>query len=90
MTEEVKVERDSPRKVREDLMARIDEIEAKMVPTAIGEGSNTDIAHLLARIDQLTKAIVESAHVMGWPKDLLESHGIKAFDKNTDKLRVKQ
>ena len=85
MTEEVKAERDSPRKVREDLMARIDELEAK-----IGEGSNADVAHLLARIDQLTNAIVESAHVMGWPKDLLQANGLKPFDKNTDKLSIKQ
>lgn len=41
------------------------------------------------RVDRLTKAIVESAHVMGWPRGLLESQGIKAFDKSKDKLSIR-
>lgn len=38
-------------------------------------------------LNQLTEAIRKSAHVMGWPRDLLEKHGIKAFDKTTESLR---
>lgn len=44
---------------------------------------------LEARINKLTKAIVESAHIMGWPKDLLEKQGIRAFDKDVDKLSIR-
>lgn len=85
MTEEVKAERDSPGKVRTDLTKRIEELEAKLAQSNTG-----DVSDLLVRLDQLTNAIVESAHIMGWPKDLLEANGLKAFDKKLDKLSIKQ
>lgn len=84
MTDE-KQERDTPRKVREDLTAKIEELEAK-----IESMKQSDTQLLSSRLDQLTHAIVESAHIMGWPKDLLESNGIRAYDKKTDKLSIRQ
>lgn len=42
---------------------------------------------LETRLTNLTEAIRKSAHVMGWPSDLLERHGIKAFDKLTESTR---
>jgi len=50
------------------------------------EAANEELG---ARIDKLTRAIVESAHVMGWPRGLLEGQGIKAFDKSKDTLSVR-
>ena len=44
----------------------------------------------MSRIDSLTNAIVESAHIMGWPRDLLEKQGIRAFDKEKDILSIRK
>lgn len=44
---------------------------------------------LTSRMDKLTKAIIESAHIMGWPKSILEGQGIKTFDKTKDRLSVR-
>lgn len=46
------------------------------------------ITLLEVRLDSLTNAIRQSAHVMGWPRDLLERQGISAFDKTKEKLEV--
>lgn len=46
------------------------------------------VRFLEARLDSLTNAIRQSAHIMGWPQDLLERQGIKAFDKTKEKLQV--
>ena len=85
MTDEIqeKVERDSPRKVREDLEPRIAKLEC-------GGSDSGRIEELEAKLNHLTGAIIESAHVMGWPKDLLMAHGLKPFDKDTDKLSIKR
>lgn len=81
-TTEEKQERDTPRKVREDLTPRIEALEI---------GSSLErIEQLEKRINDLAAAIIESAHIMGWPKDLLEANGLKPFDKKTDKLSIKK
>ena len=43
---------------------------------------------LSSKLNALTSAIRQSAHIMGWPQDVLERQGIKAFDKDSEKLQV--
>jgi hypothetical protein len=52
------------------------------------EKLEVDVAELSIKLELLTNAIIQSAHVIGWPKDLLIKHGLKPFDKKTDTLRV--
>lgn len=87
MTEE-KQERDTPRKVREDLTKRIEELEERI--SLLSNPAQADSSDVSQKLEQLTNAIIDSAHLMGWPKDVLESHGIKAFDKKFDKLKIRQ
>lgn len=47
-----------------------------------------EVATLTANLNALTNAIRQSAHIMGWPVDLLERQGIKAYDKKVEKLDV--
>lgn len=47
-----------------------------------------DISNLSDRLNKLTQAIRQSAHIMGWPQDLLERQGIKPFDKKKETLQV--
>ena len=54
------------------------------------EALKVEVMALRRDLEALTTAIVESAHIMGWPKDLLRSHGIRAFDKQNDKLKIRQ
>ena len=82
ITNEQKQERDTPRKVREDFEARFQALEEKI--------ESQSVAAIAQELKELKNAIVESAHVMGWPKDLLASHGIKPFDKTTDTLKIRQ
>lgn len=49
-----------------------------------------EVAQLKVMIERIAGAVVDSAHVMGWPRDLLESHGLKAFDKTKDVLKIRQ
>lgn len=105
ITNEQKQERDTPRKVREDFEARFQALEEKIESqstAAIGEDfearfqaleekiESQSVAAIAQELKELKNAIVESAHVMGWPKDLLASHGIKPFDKTTDTLKIRQ
>lgn len=52
------------------------------------EKLETDLTELSSKLNRLTQAIRQSAHIMGWPRDILEKQGIKAFDKKTEKLQV--
>ena len=82
MNDETKQERDTPRKVREDFEARFQALEEKIEAQSVSA--------IAQELKELKNAIVESAHVMGWPKDLLASHGIKPFNKETDTLKIRQ
>lgn len=70
-------------------MQELDEVKTRNTDKKRLEALEQANTELCARVDRLTKAIVESAHVMGWPRGLLESQGIKAFDKTKDRLSVR-
>jgi len=52
------------------------------------EALEESVQLLSSKLNSLTSAIRQSAHIMGWPQDVLERQGIKSFDKDSEKLQV--
>ena len=48
------------------------------------------IKELTQRVEALENTLTQGGHIMGWPRDLLEAHGLKVFDKKVDTLKVKR
>ena len=69
------------------------EVEKEIIPRNTDkkriEALEQSLNDVNARLTNLTRAIVESAHIMGWPRDLLEKQGIKVFDVKNDKLSIR-
>ena len=52
------------------------------------EALEASVQDLTNKMNMLVSAVRQSAHAMGWPPDLLEKHGIKPFDKETETMNV--
>lgn len=88
MTEEQNNEAREEKQTRNTDKKRIEALESHVagLSESVESVVNANL-ELAKKLSELTEAIRKSAHVMGWPRDLLEKHGIKAFDKTTESLR---
>jgi|DEB0MinimDraft_6_1074348.scaffolds.fasta_scaffold03492_4 hypothetical protein len=64
------------------------EIKTRNIDKKRIEALEESVQLLSSKLNALTSAIRQSAHIMGWPQDVLERQGIKAFDKDSEKLQV--